>query len=669
VPPKVQPGESDGHTEEEDLVTQQNWKDIEPLVSNPREILNDKTRNQALVRRAKEVGSSRQRLTRLVKAYWKRGMTSSAVARDYSGVGNPGKTKNWKHSGKEVKLSREGLEMSDAFRGFLGIAADYYVKHRPRVTVQQALDYILGLFFPDKMARVPPSKRTTKKKATSEEVLTIHQLKHYLRTQRPYAIKRRRRLGDKPFLLTARDMRGVADRHVGGPGACYAIDATIADIYLVSEFDRTLLVGRPTVYFAVDVYSRLIVGIYVGFEPPSWVAAMMVLVNVATPKVSFCKQYGIDIEEWEWPCHFMPARILADRGELLNVRQGKGVTEGLVIQIENTGASRPELKAVVERRFGMVPHIWKKWAPGYVDKDYLVRGSRDYRKDAALTLTEFTRLLILAVIVANKAPLETYKTAPGMVAEGKAPSPVELWDWGVRNRGGTPRQFTVEEVKRNVLPRMMATVTPKGIYMPNGGFYENERALKDDWFIRARVKQWKVWIAYDVRDLETIYLCDGNKFELCKLRETNPIERNVAGKTLAELLQIEETDSENKREEEKEHTKVRVNADLQMQRITQEGKKKTRAALEAAGREYPERDNIRGARGEEVAANREGESFPPTVTKTESYAIAESSSRPANAQDVQNGPDESTEAGKASRDTDEYALNLVKRLYKRRSGK
>lgn len=45
-----------------------------------------------------------------------------------------------------------------------------------------------------------------------------------------------------------------------GPGSRYEIDATIADIYLVSDSDRACIVGRPTIYFVVDVFSRMVVG-------------------------------------------------------------------------------------------------------------------------------------------------------------------------------------------------------------------------------------------------------------------------------------------------------------------------------------------------------------------------------------------------------------------------
>ena len=44
--------------------------------------------------------------------------------------------------------------------------------------------------------------------------------------------------------------------------------------------------------------------------------AIMALLNAATDKVKFCKQYGIEIEEKDWPVHHLPETIIADRGEL-----------------------------------------------------------------------------------------------------------------------------------------------------------------------------------------------------------------------------------------------------------------------------------------------------------------------------------------------------------------
>ncbi|MCG8282963.1 transposase, partial [Escherichia coli] len=91
---------------------------------------------------------------------------------------------------------------------------------------------------------------------------------------------------------------------------------TIADIYLVSEHDRSLIVGRPVVYMVIDVFSRMVVGMYVGFEGPSWVSAMVALANTVADKVEYCRQYGVEIDASDWPVKGLPDVVLADKGEL-----------------------------------------------------------------------------------------------------------------------------------------------------------------------------------------------------------------------------------------------------------------------------------------------------------------------------------------------------------------
>ena len=100
-----------------------------------------------------------------------------------------------------------------------------------------------------------------------------------------------------------------------GPGSLYQIDATIVDLYLVSSFNRTCIIGRPVLYLVVDVFSRMIVGMSVLLEGPSWVGAMLALDCAMSDKVSFCAQYGIEITSEQWNCHHLPKAILADRGE------------------------------------------------------------------------------------------------------------------------------------------------------------------------------------------------------------------------------------------------------------------------------------------------------------------------------------------------------------------
>uniref|UniRef100_UPI001EF29BAA hypothetical protein n=1 Tax=Acidithiobacillus ferrooxidans TaxID=920 RepID=UPI001EF29BAA len=56
------------------------------------------------------------------------------------------------------------------------------------------------------------------------------------------------------------------------------------------------------VYVVIDALSRMITGLYVGLEGPSWLGAMMALANAASDKKAFCRKYGISISDEDWPC-------------------------------------------------------------------------------------------------------------------------------------------------------------------------------------------------------------------------------------------------------------------------------------------------------------------------------------------------------------------------------
>lgn len=72
------------------------------------------------------------------------------------------------------------------------------------------------------------------------------------------------------------------------------MDATEADIYLVSKLDRSQVIGRPVIYMAVDVASQLIAGVYVGLQ---WGEESVIecLRNAASDKVEYAARYDIII--------------------------------------------------------------------------------------------------------------------------------------------------------------------------------------------------------------------------------------------------------------------------------------------------------------------------------------------------------------------------------------
>jgi hypothetical protein len=151
---------------------------------------------------------------------------------------------------------------------------------------------------------------------------------------------------------------------VYGPCHRFEIDATIADIYLVSRFNRHWIIGRPVVYVVVDVFSALIVGLFVGLEGPSWNGARHALFNAFTDKQAYCAAHGVEIRPEEWPCHHLPQEIMADRGEMLGAA-AEGMVSGLHINLAIAPSFRPDWKSVVESRFRLLNNVSQiRWIPG-----------------------------------------------------------------------------------------------------------------------------------------------------------------------------------------------------------------------------------------------------------------------------------------------------------------
>lgn len=585
------------------------WNLIEPLISGDEayRVMHAKYRNKLLNAHAVLTRTSRQRLSRLLKRYWKRGLTREALWDDMNRCGGRGTPRTFtdKKNGRRPESRWPGAPLTESTRKWLNIAADWYLADAKKRTLQGALDRI-ARFFGCNREVLDRHGHLVSIEIDRKVQPTQRQLQYFIHSQRPHAVLRRAKLGDKGFTLRGRAFNGRADHHVSGPGDSFVIDATIADIYLVSQFARTIIVGRPTIYFAVDVYSRMIVGLYVGFEHPSWMAAMTLLTNVVTPKVAFCAQYGIQITEDIWPSHYLPSRILGDKGEMMATRAGPLIVESLGTKVENAPSGRPDFKAIVERRFGIVPSTFKAFAPGYVEKDFGQRGARDYRLDAALDIHQFTELLIWAVLECNAAPIKDFPIAPDAVVAGYAPTPLDLWRHGIETRSGLLRAFSIDEVRMNVLPRASATVTHMGIKF-NDAFYECPTAVQNDWFVRARVRTWRVEVAYDLRDLGLIWLCSEGGFEACSTRGTNTKEIRRTGITLVEHLDLKERDKQNVSAAEDKQMNLRVLADAKMEHIVNEAIDATRQAKADAGISKLSTKDIRAANTAEREASRMGE--------------------------------------------------------------
>lgn len=512
------------------------WTAIEPLVKDIPAIYEPSYRNIQIAIRAAEVQCHIDSIRDWLCEYWRMGCTPSALFGKRNNCGAPGKIKPNKPtifttSGEDItpevkrgaprsKTPGIGTNISEEHRRIIRVATNLFYKKNKKATLRLTYLKMIRHYYRDSTILSPTGKILI---TQPDHIPTYQQFIYWHKKENEEYDLIQARKGKTFFEKTLRPLLGNSTFEAIGPGYRYQIDATIADVYLVSRIDRNTIVGRPVVYVVIDVWSRLIVGLYIGLEEASWTTAMMAIHNATLDKVEFCRQFGIEIESDEWPDTPLASVLLGDRGELLS-KQADRLTEVLGIEVENTPPYRADWKGIVERQFRLLPAKFCADVSGYVDKDFEQRTGPDYRLDASLTLYEFTKIAIHCVLEHNATPVSGYPLENAMISEGVPAIPNELWRWGTQNRMGSLIRHSESKLLFALLPTANATVTAKGINFLGRNYHATD-VDRRGWFSKARnTGRFKVVVSYHPHNLDTILLHDVNyrdKFTVCTLISTD----------------------------------------------------------------------------------------------------------------------------------------------------
>lgn len=239
----------------------------------------------------------------------------------------------------------------------------------------------------------------------------------------------------------------------------FQMDATQADIYLVSRLDKSAVIGRPNIYMAVDTVTQLIAGIYVGLDAGEQ-AVINCLANAATDKVEFCRQFGIDIKTDEWPNTGLPGEIITDKGKEFIGTRMEELAMKYGIEFESLPPFRPDGKSLVEESFDLIQQKYKPAlrGKGVIEADAQERWAVDYRSQAVLTLEDFTKVIIHCVLYLNSCRI-IQNCQVGEVA----PVASELWKWYENQGDSMVIPVSGERLYQFGLPRKSATLSRKGI--------------------------------------------------------------------------------------------------------------------------------------------------------------------------------------------------------------
>lgn len=578
-----------------------------------------------------------------LRRYWQRGQTKNALLPAFEACGwkapvtdDPALARVRKNKDGQVSRNKlgtvtrtkiegrpVGVNVDDHVLRCFRIGRKYFYERRNGMTKKAAYHRILQKFFNRgyqlkngiRVPVLPPAS----------ELPSYRQFCYWLAKEEKPSNLQRKRQGEHRFNLTGRALLGDSTQMAYGPGSIFQIDATIGDCYLVSSLDRNRIIGRPVVYFVVDLFSHMVTGFSVSLEGPSFMGAMLALHQACSDKVAFCAEYDVSIEEWEWPANHFPEGLIADRGELEGP-MADHLVNAFGLRLHNTAPGRADLKGLVERYIGIANERVIKWVPGAVRKRE--RGDRDYRMDATLDLHEFRKLILLAVLDHNKNHrMNNYRLDDAMIADGIEPTPLALWAWGVKNRTGHLRKIPDDLLRVNLLPGDEASITEHGVRC-RGLHYTCDRAIREEWFERARKDgRKKVRLARDPRNLSKGYLrLEGeSRLVVCELVDAD---KTFAGRDWYEAAQ--EFEIRKLRSDAAKTPRNQGHADFNAHSdsVIKSAKKKTKAQR----REISDRARVRGIRAnrqQEKDRERDANNWIATTegaqSRPEGQAIANSS--------------------------------------------
>ena len=306
-------------------------------------------------------------------------------------------------------------------------------------------------------------------------------------------------------LLLSDSLNGVM-----GPGDLIEIDAVEADVSLVSSTNKNQSIGRPIVYFMVDVYTRCIIAMSVAFDNNSVLALTNLFLNLSDDKKEYCGRYGINLENSEiWPSNFIPNRIRLDRGSDFKSKEFDRICVALGIEKQLVSGGSGSLKGTVEQSF----HQMHSRQNVHLENYGLIEKRHDskHHKESTLTIYDYTKMVINFVLFHNQQYDKDYKVTKEMIEKQIEPIPAILFKYGV-NKYGHPRPIAnKEQYLYDLLTPVKANISRRGICY-KGLYYlpDNDVNLTHKMF-EAGAKKIPFEVRIDKRNVDAVYYKDGNR--------------------------------------------------------------------------------------------------------------------------------------------------------------
>lgn len=427
-----------------------------------------------------------------------------------------------KKRGRKNKSNDGGIVVDAQVKKYFDEAIRNY--YNSEVTLKDAFETMLGDHYTMKtengVALMPYDRRPH-----------WDQFKYYVKNANKERIQKNK-AGACEWKNNMRPLRGTSRNAVAGPGYLVECDEEEYPVYLVDQYNRNIVVGKPIVYWGIDLYSDLILMFHVSFENNSCLGATNMMMCLKQNKSDLLASYGLPpVTSNAWPTDITPVIIRSDRGAEYLSNELDRICNELHISHQITPPRMGSAKGSVER---INKESVNELAPylkghGLVNDQY----DDDAVKNAIFDIEQFTKMIMTFIIKHNQQVItsKNFIYPPELVKEisdGRLLTRAELWSYGVK-KYGMPRPLpSLDQFLWTLMVPDVASISRKGIYyhtlMYFAPYDEEIRKLQ----IKAGNKAMKINIRFDPRRVGTIYLNIDGKLHEVSIDENNPILSDVA---------------------------------------------------------------------------------------------------------------------------------------------
>lgn len=270
------------------------------------------------------------------------------------------------------------------------------------------------------------------------------------------------------------------------------MDHTKLDLILVDENHMPL--GRPTITTTLDKYTGYPLGIYVGYEPPSYTSVMYCLLHAFAPK-TYLKERFPNVKN-EWLAYGLPELLVVDRGKEFTSKHLSEACLQLGILLEHNPPRKPWYKGSVERYFRTLNEGLVHQLPGTTFSNVHKKGDYDSEKNSVMMLEDFLEQLHIFIV-------DIYAQEP----RENRPSPARMWAKAVED--GFSPSIPSSKLDWQIALMKLGTGTIQSYGIRKDHLYYQSKDLSD-LKNRMTIKGTgaKVKYKYDPSDISKIYVYD-----------------------------------------------------------------------------------------------------------------------------------------------------------------